>query len=155
MSEFTTEDCKEAIEAWYERMCKEPPGQFKRIKKFKNEHGETVRHFTHKESDTVLEVIEMDGDLDVKYFTNSVGKNYLFQFETVSTLIAGPNDVCFSVVNETFYKTNGCFDSIHFTEQFNMPSHFNEEMESFFLVENTTEVMVRSELIALGFTEIV
>ena len=43
--------------------------------------------------------------------------------------------------------------TVHFSEQFEMPNHFNEVMESCFLVMDSDRQTVRKELLALGFTE--
>lgn len=153
MSKVTTEDCKEAIKEWYKDNNKVQPGEFKRIKKFKNENGEVVRHFEHKESETLLKVIEKPDYLDVSSASELVGKGYLFGFGVDETYDEADGNVCFYVVEKTFFEENGHIDSVHFTDQFDMPYHLEEVMESCFLVMDSTKEAVRKELLALGFTE--
>jgi hypothetical protein len=94
MSKITTEDCKEAIQCWYEENNKVQPGEFKRLKKFKNEKGEVVRHFEHKASDTLLKVIEKPDYLEVMYAHDLVGKGYLFGFGVDETYEEEDGNVC-------------------------------------------------------------
>ncbi len=103
--------------------------------------------------EVVLKVIEKQDYLAVYNADTLVGKNYLFAFAEDEDNGEDSNAVCFYVVEKDFFEKNGHLDSVHFTDQFELPSHFDEVMESCFLVENSTENEVRKELLALGFTE--
>lgn len=148
----TTEDCKEAISDWYDENEMVCPGEFKRVKKYKDEQGQVVRLFEHKPSDTLLKVVEKDY-LDVSFANALVGKNYLFAFCENETYGEEEGFLGFAVVEKNFFKENNCLDSVHFTTTHDMPEYFDEEMESVFAVEGMSKEQIRKELLSLGFTE--
>lgn len=147
---FTTEDCKKAIKEWFEKHQIPYPGDFKRTKKFKGEFY-WIRLFEHAESNTSVKVVEYPNSLKVILTTNQVGKGYLFAFcedETYGDEVTG-----FVVVEKKYFEENGCMDSVHFTDSFDMPEEFQEMMESTFISDNTNQNEVRKTLLELGFTE--
>lgn len=147
---FSTEDCKNAIKNWYSVGNKDYPGEFKRVKKFKNTDNQWVRIFEHIASNTSLKVIETDNVLIVSAF-EQVGKGYIFGFSEDETY--GDEVVCFYVAEKSFFEENGYIESVHFGNKSSLPDHFEEVMESCFNVWNKTEGEVRKELLELGFTE--
>jgi hypothetical protein len=138
---------------WYAELKLTAPGDFKRTKKFKNTPGEWVRIFEHKASDTLLKITEKVGYLDICFANDLVGKGYLFRFDQEEASNFDDGAICFFVVEQSYYEKNGHFDSVHFTDTHDMPEHFDEVMESCFVVEERTEE-IRKELLELGFTEL-
>jgi hypothetical protein len=154
VEKITTEDCVEAIKSWYKEYNRDYPGSFKRIKKFKNSDGEVVRLFESKAAEVTVKVTEKPHYLDVMFAEELVGKNYYFGFGEDENYMEGEEPgVCFYVVEKEYFDQNGHIDSVHFTDQYDMPSKFEEVMESCFVVQNSTEEEVRKELYALGFSE--
>lgn len=151
---ISTQDCKDAILEWYAELGMILPGDFKRTKKNKNADGEWVRIFEHKASQTLLKVTEKDDYLDIRFAHENVGKGYLFCFDDEEASNFDDGAICFFVVEKSYYEENGHFDSVHFTDKYDMPEHFDETMESCFIVYGRTKADIRTELLSLGFTEL-
>ena len=149
---ITTADCKEAIAEWYAKNNNTSPGEFKRIKKFKDLDGNWIRVFEHEPSGTIMNVFEHNNTLLVKSADALPGKDYLFAFCEDETYGEDSEATCFVVCEKSYFQQHGHMNSVHFTDTFEMPEIFEEMQESCFLVE-LTEDETRRELFALGFTE--